>query len=399
MFIRAKKRGTRTYLQIVENQRVGKKVVQHVKATLGRLDLLDESDQLDSLLRSGLRFSSKLQVLDARTRGATTTTSSKKIGPSLLFERLWQKCGIATVIKSLITKRNFQFPLERVIFTEVLHRLFAPGSDRAAEKWMKDQAISGIDSPITLQHFYRTMGWLGEALPGKQQLHATPFMWRANKDLIEEGLFALHRDLFSSLAVVFFDTTSLHFEGNGGVHLGHRGYSKNKRSDLNQIVVGVVLDNNGNPICSEIMPGNTTDVTTLIPVADRLKKQFGVERVCIVADRGMISNKTINELEQMGWDYILGVRMHKVIEVRDRVLPDQSDYDEIYPPRIFSHDPAPLEVKEVRVDNKRYIVCRNEEEARKARHDRDAIISALRKQLKCGAKSLVGNRGYRRFLK
>ena len=122
---------------------------------------------------------------------------------------------------------------------------------------MADYAIAGIDTTIYLQHFYRTMGWLGEALAKDQQLNATPFMWRANKDLIEEGLFALRRDLFTTLDIVFFDTTSLHFEGRAGAHLGHRGYSKNKRSDLNQIIVGVVLDDKGNPICSEVMPGNT----------------------------------------------------------------------------------------------------------------------------------------------
>lgn len=399
MFIRAKKRDSRTYLQIVENTRQGNKVIQSVKATLGRLDLLEESGQLDSLLRSGLRFSKKLLVLDAHSKGTTTTTSTKKIGPTLLFERLWKECGIKAVIASLLSNRQFEFPLERVIFAVVLHRLFSPGSDRAAQKWMRDYSIDGIDDSIDLQHFYRTMGWLGEALPVEQQLHATPFMWRSNKDLIEEGLFAVRRDLFTGLDIVFFDTTSLHFEGEINGHLRHHGYSKNKRSDLNQIVVGVVLDDKGNPICSEIMPGNTTDVKTLIPVAERLKNQFGVRRVCIVADRGMISNNTIKELEQLGWDYILGVRMHRVVEVRDTVIADANEYDEIYPPRLFSHDPAPLEVKEVRVDDKRYVVCRNEEEARKDQHDREAIITALRQQLKQGDKSLVGNRGYRRYLK
>ena len=399
MFIRAKKRDNRTYLQIVENKRQGDKVVQYVKATLGRLDLLEESGQLDSLLRSGLRFSKKLLVLDAHHRGTATTTASSKIGPALLFDRLWKECGIQSVVKSLLGNRWFEFPLERVLFTVVLHRLFSPGSDRAAEKWMGGYTIDGIDSPISLQHFYRTMGWLGEALPEAQQLHATPFMWRANKDLIEEGLFALRRDLFTGLDIVFFDTTSLHFEGARHGHLRYRGYSKNKRSDLNQIVVGVVLDDKGNPICSEVMPGNTTDVKTLIPVAQRLKNQFGVQRVCVVADRGMISKETIGELEHLGWDYILGVRMHRVNEVRNTVVTDDGDYDEIFPPRVLSHDPAPLEVKEVTVDEHRYIVCRNEEEARKDQHDREAILAALREQLKQGDKSLVGNRGYRRYLK
>lgn len=399
MFIRAKKRGPRTYLQIVENERVGSKVVQHVKATLGRLDILQETGQLDSLLRSGLRFSQKLLVLDAHKNGITTSTRTRKIGIPFLFERLWKDTGIKAVVDSLVYDRKFQFPLERVLFATVLHRLVAPGSDRAAEKWIHAYAIDGLDTATELQHFYRTMGWLGEALPEDHQNAATPFMWRANKDRIEEGLFALRQDLFTKLDIVFFDTTSLHFEGKGGNHLGHRGFSKNNRSDLNQVVVGVVIDDKGNPLCSEIMPGNTTDVKTLIPIAERLKKQFGVQRVCIVADRGMISKTTILELEQLDWDYILGVRMHKVVEVRDTVLLDNSSYDEIYPERITVHDPAPLEVKELTVEDRRYIICSNEEEVRKDRYDRDAIVAALREQLKQGDKSLVGNKGYRRYLK
>ncbi len=399
MFIRAKRRGNRTYLQIVENERIGPKVVQHVKATLGRLDILQETGQLDSLLRSGLRFSQQLLVLDAHKSGASTTTQTRKIGVPLLFERLWKECGIKAVVSSLLGERNFQFSLERVLFATVLHRLVAPGSDRSAEKWICSYAIEGVNKPIELQHFYRAMGWLGEALPENHQNAATPFMWRANKDRIEEGLFALRQDLFTKLDIVFFDTTSLHFEGAGGVHLGHRGFAKNKRSDLNQIVIGVVIDNNGNPVCSEIMPGNTTDVKTLIPIAERLKKQFAVQRICIVADRGMISKETIKELEELQWDYILGVRMHKIVEVRDTVLLDTGDYDGIYPERITAHDPAPLEVKELTIDDRRYIVCSNEEEVRKDKHDRDAIVAALREQLKQGDKSLVGNKGYRRYLK
>jgi len=399
MFIRVKKSGDRTYLQIVENERVGGSVVQHVVATLGRLDVLQESGQLDALLRSGLRFSQRLVVLDAHASGATTTTSTRRIGPALLFGRLWQECGIRSVIDSLVGRRRFGFSIERVIFATVLHRLFAPGSDRAAEKWMRGYAIEGVDESIDLQHFYRTMGWLGEALPEKQQVGATPFIARANKDVIEEGLFALRRDLFTKLDLVFFDTTSLYFEGEGKNPLKRYGHSKDHRPDLLQVVVGVVLDEQGTPICSQIMPGNTTDVKTLIPIAERLTQQFGVQRVCIVADRGMISETTVAELERLGWDYILGARMHRVKQVCDEVLSRPGRYQEVFPERRCSHGPAPLEVKEVHVEGTRYIVCRNEEEARKDRHARQSIVASLREKLKHGVKSLVGNKGYRRYLK
>jgi hypothetical protein len=112
----------------------------------------------------------------------------------------------------------------------------------------------------------------------------------------------------------------------------------------------------------------------------------------------MISKKTRAQLEEMGWSYILGARMRRVVEVRDDVLSRAGRYTEVFPPREHSHDPAPLEVKEVVVDDRRYIVCRNEEEARKDRYDREAIVNALRDKLRQGDKSLVTNKGYRRYL-
>ena len=102
MFIRSKKSGKRTYLQIVENEWIDGKVVQRVRATLGRLEILRESGQLDSLLKSGLRFSQRLLVLDAQDRGEVTSTATMKIGPVLLLEKLWNELGIGQADGDLI---------------------------------------------------------------------------------------------------------------------------------------------------------------------------------------------------------------------------------------------------------------------------------------------------------
>jgi transposase len=396
MFIRSKKRGERTYLQIVENERIEGKVVQRVHATLGRLDIMRESGQLDSLLKSGLRFSQRLLVLDARDRGKFTGTVTRKIGAVLLIERLWEDLGIGQVVRELLRERRFDFPVERVIFVSVFQRLFCPGSDRRGEKWMQQYNIEGT-ADIELHHFYRAMGWLGGISSNALDHWAhTP---RRIKDDMEEQLFSLRRNLFSDLSMVFFDTTSLYFEGEGGLHIGRFGHSKDHRPDLKQVVVGVILDNDGNPICSEIVPGNTTDVTTLVPVAQRLKSRFGIERICVVADRGMISEDTIQQIEKMNWEYILGVRMHRNTEVKDDVLLRGGRFTEIFPERSKAKDNAPLKVKEVKVGKHRYVVCHNEEQARKDQYDREAIVGALREQLKKGEKSLVGNKGYRRYIK
>jgi transposase len=398
LFVRTQTNGSRTYLLIVDNQWVDGKVKQRVLLRLGRLDELLSSGQLDSLIQSLGRFSEKLAVLGAQARGDSITTRSARIGPALIFQRLWQACSIDEVLTALLEGRRFEFSVERAIFLTVLHRLFAPGSDRAAEKWKDDYAIEGV-ADLDLHHLYRAMAWLGEVLPKAQQDRATPFAPRTNKDLIEEALFARRRDLFSDLDIVFFDTTSIYFEGEGGETIGQRGHSKDHRPDLKQMVVGMVLDQNGNPVCSELWPGNTADVKSLVPIVERLQNRFGIGAVCIVADRGMISAETLAEVELRKWQYILGVRMRSSNEAK-AVVARAGRYAEVHPKNDDRYDPSPLKVKEVWVeDERRYVVCVNADQATKDAHDREAVVASLRDALGKGDKSLVGNKGYRKYLR
>jgi hypothetical protein len=314
------------------------------------------------------------------------------------------------VLRTMLRDRRFEFALERAVFMTVLHRLMISGSDRAAERWMRRQAIEGVES-LSLHHLYRTMGFLGEPIestpadaagaaagPEDAKDNAAALQLRTRKDLIEEALFARRRDLFTDVELVFFDTTSIYFEGLGGESLGQRGHSKDHRPDLPQMVVGMVLDNAGNPLCSTMWPGNTTDVKSLVPVVKRLQEHFGVQRVCVVADRGMISAETIDELDSRGWQYILGVRMRRTKEAREEVLTRGGRYQVVHAPSKDAKAPSPLAVKEVWVDKRRYIVCRNDDQASKDAHDRLAIVTALVKALERGEKSLVGNAGFRRFI-
>jgi transposase len=219
--------------------------------------------------------------------------------------------------------------------------------------------------------------------------------------LIEEHIFRHRRDLFTKLDLVFFDTTSIYFEGGGGEAIGQRGFSKDHRPDLKQMVVGAVIDDKGQPICCEMWPGNTSDVKTLLPIVAKLQQRFSIERVCIVADRGMISAETIRQLEnpENTIPYILGTRMRRVKEIRDVVLSHPGRYRQVRAESSDAKDPEPLKVKQVEHNGRRYILCCNPRQARKEARDRDAILTALREQIKKGTKSLVGNKGYRKYLK
>ena len=398
MYFRVKRTGTYAYLQIVESFREQGQVHQRVLSTVGRVDVLQASGQLDALMRSGLRFCEKLAVIDAHAAGRTEPVQVQRVGPDLVFGRLWEALQLGTIIKRALESRRYEFDVERAIYLTVIHRLFAAGSDRAAERWRQTYRLPGTET-LDLHHLYRAMAFLGEPVkdqPGTQVLR-TP---RCTKDWIEEELFEQRRDLFSAIDLVFFDTTSIYFEGEGGQDIGQYGKSKDHRPDLKQMVVGLALDVHGWPLCCELWPGNTADVTTLLPVVNRLRQRFRVRRVSIVADRGMISASTIAALEseELDCDYILGARMRSVKEVSERVLADRARYQEVTPERKRSKDPSPLKVKEVLIEGRRYVVCLNEEQRRKDAADRHAIVEHLREQLKRGDKDLIGNKGYRKYL-
>jgi len=371
-FARIKRKGPYQYVQVVENERDGQRVVQRVIGTLGRLDQLSAKGRVDDLIRSLARFADQVRIVEGHREGRLEAGAVQQIGPDLLFGRLWEQLGIRTILQRMLQRREFEFPVERAVYLTVLHRLFESVSDRQAERWRPDVWVPGAEE-LELHHLYRAMRWLGE-----------------NKDEVEEALFARRRDLLTEVTLAFFGTTTLCFHGQGGQFLGWRGHSKEGRGELRQMVVGAVLTGDGRPVSCEFWPGNHSDQRALLAVVDRARERFGLHQVCWVADRGMISEKTISALEERGLRYILGARLRRQKEVSEKVLGRAGRYREVAPN---------LHVKEVWVDERRYVVCFNPEEAAKDAADRQAILAALEDKLREGAGSLVGNRGFRRFLR
>jgi hypothetical protein len=393
MFVRVKKIGGYEYLYLVENTREGGRHVQRVIKALGRRDEVEASGLLDSLIASAARHSRRSIVLSRFYRGEVPALKRLSIGPDLVFGRLWQDLGCRDVLRGLLAGRRFGFNVERAVYLAVLHRLMVSGSDRHASTWRQSLCLPGAES-LTLEHAYKAMAWLGEAI-GQD---------RTMTDAIEEALYRHRQPLFGEVSLAFFDTTTLWFEGKGGETLGRRGHSKDYRPHLNQVVLGIVLDGEDRPIASFLMPGNTADVTTLVPVVRRLQERFGIKRACIVADRGMISAATIAALEASGIDYILGVRERSTREVREDVIDDDGVAVPLAIPR--QKGETQLAIKTVTIGGRRYVLCRNEEEAVKDAEARAAILATLERKLAQGDKALVSctkwtlcvNTGFRRFL-
>jgi Transposase DDE domain len=370
-------------------------VRQSVIANLGRADQLAASGALASLIASGAKLTDQVLLISALDQDAegALSVAAQRIGGPLLFGRIWERLGIGAVFADLLKERAFEFPVERAAFIATLHRVFVSGSDRDCASWMEDYEIPGAEG-LDLHHFYRAVAWLGEELEEKPAEALAP---RCVKDLIEERLFERRRDLFTDLSAVFMDTTSLSFYGEGGETLGEHGYSKDYRPDLKQMILGLIVDGDGRPICTEMWPGNTADVTTLLSVVDRLRQRFSIGRVCVVADRGMISAATIARLEERKLEYILGARERSDAVVRKIVR----ENDDPFVPLLVERKAGDTQlfVKQVKLEGNRYIVCRNEQEAENDRKEREAIVAALDAQLKRGDKALIGNSAYRRYLR
>jgi Transposase DDE domain len=385
MFVRVKKIGAYEYLYLVENAREGGRHVQRVIKALGRRDEVEASGLIDGLIASAARHSRRSIVLSSFYRGQLPELHRLSIGPDLVFGRLWAEMGCRNALKSLVADRRFSFDVERAVYLTVLHRLMISGSDRHANDWCSRVRVPGAEG-LDLDHAYKAMAWLGEI----------DAAGRSTAEAVEEALYRHRQPLFGAVSIAFLDTTTLWFEGAGGESLGQYGHSKDYRGHLKQVVLGIVLDDADRPIASFLMPGNTADVTLLLPVVKRLRERFGIREACIVADRGMISADTIAALEAEKIEYILGVRERTSREVRAEIIEDDGLAVPLLIPR--QKGETELAVRET-ITGRRYVICRNAEEAKKDAAARAELVAGLERKLAQGDKALVANKGFRRFLK
>jgi transposase len=366
----------RQYIQIVENRREGGKTKQKVLCTLGRLEEL-QNGQLDRLIDSLAKFTEKRVILNGAQE--LFAAWSREYGPVLVFRRLWEKTGLAFILDSLVSHTKIEFSVTEAIFAMVLNHLMDPQSKIQVAEWAREEVYEPRFESLQLHHYYRALDFLAE-----------------RKAAIEEQLFLADTDLFSrTLDIVFFDTTSTYFEGRGDGELAQYGFSKDHRPDRKQILIGLLMTQDGTPIAHEVLPGNTSDIKAFLQTIKDCQHRFNIRRVIMVADRGMVSKGTIRALEEAGYEYIIGVRMRRAKDVAAEVLRRGGRYQKVSPN---------LEVKNVVVldddtlDERRYVVCYNPEEAERDAKVRDDVLTKLKAKLKEDAKSLIGNSGYRKYL-
>ena len=361
----------RQYLQIVESYREGARVRNRTVLNLGRFDNGDAIDRVNKFLKILLPYSSETTALDIDTD--LIPKNSKQIGPLMVFKKLWQDIGLGNILKDNLGQIQTFFDLEKAIFNMVLNRLCAPSSKRRMIPFQ--ETIYGINK-FDLHQYYRAMDHMIE-----------------NKDSIEKSIF----DKFSGngkLELGFFDTTTIVFYGDDdgdNSELLDYGFSKARRSDLKQIVVGVLMNERGEPLAHETFPGNQNDVICFKKMIEKMVDKYGVGRVILVGDRGMISHKNIALLEEMGLEYILGYRMRQI---------SRSDRSDIFGKvNLKNLRRTNLKYKEVDYKGKRLIFCYNEERAELDAKHRENILERLKEKIKSGnIESIIENKDYKRYL-
>jgi len=375
MFVRTKtfvnKDGSkRVYLQIAKNVWDGTKSHQKVLCTLGRLEDLEKGG-IDRLIHGLAKFSEKVRIIEMGTD--LFALWSKEYGAPLIFRKLFASLGIEDIVETHLAQHNHKFPIKEAVFAMVLNRVTSPSSKLRVYEWLDDVYDPRLEG-LELHHLYRSLDFLDE-----------------HKEEIEGSLFERMKNLFNlKLDLVFYDTTSIYFEGEGPEGIARKGFSRDNRPDTNQVIIGILMTGEGIPIGCEVFPGNIYDSKTLRVALNTLSRRFRIGRIIFVADRGMVSEENLSLIKEKGYEYIVGVKMRGLKRVRDGVLSTRGRYRKVE---------DNLKVKETVLDGVRYIICSNPEEEERDRQERDTIIKNLEEKIKTGSLSRVLTGDAKRFLR
>jgi len=372
---------TLTHLQIAENvwDPDKKRSRPHIIYNCGRADDPAVAERLRRLARSILRRCSPEEIVAEHPEWRLV--DAWPYGDVYVLEQLWRRVGFDAVLAEVLGRRKVTFATERALFAMVANRACAPSSKlNCWEQWLAQNVRIAGTQKLELHHLYRAMDVL-----------------EAHKEVIEKAIYFRMADLLNvDVELIFYDTTSLHFEvdeedrGRGEEDLVYgsqsasrkpyraprkRGKSKNGREDVPQIVVGLAVTRDGFPVRHWIFPGNTVDVTTVEQVKRELSG-WQLTRCVFVGDAGMVSAKNLERLAAGGGKYIVCMPILAGSEVATQVVNRSGRYRKVA---------ANLQVKEVLVGDgerrRRYVVCYNPEEAERQRRHRAQVLEELAAEL------------------
>ena len=329
----------------------------------GRKDTLD-INQLKRLVKSISRFLPPEDALEAqveiKNRGRKFKwLSSRSYGGIHVLSQLWKQLGFTDLIKKRLNDRNFITPVERSVFAMVANRCLAPKSKLAITEWINTKVYIPNLPQIGVQVLYRSMDFILE-----------------HQEKLEQEIYWAVADLLNlEVDLLFFDTTTTYFETHDEDELRKLGYSKDKRSDLPQVVIGLAVTRSGIPVKHWVFPGDTADMSTIVKVKDDLGN-WHLNRCIIVHDRGMASEKNLQYLQRGGGHYIVGRKMRSGESEIEYALSRKGP---------FSVIEEGLLAKEVVVGNgekrKRFAIVKNLNTEKHDQEQREKLIEILNQKI------------------
>ena len=364
-----------TYYHLVESYRLNGKVKHRTLLSLGKAG----EDRMDELIAAISRHKEILTLLELAK--SIDVKDTYILGPLLVLERLFEKSGINPILESIAARHpKLALDLRGIVFTLVAARFVQPGSKlKVFEHWQKRFYPEMVTQDIGLHQLYRTLDLLS-----------------AHKDEIEKALFWRDRDLLSpQVDVILYDLTTLRFESTR-TDLGELrqfGYSKERRSDCTQVVLGLLVTPEGIPIGFEVYPGNTFEGKTIKGIVAKLREKFSIRRFIFVGDRGLFSQQNLTELrgENKVGEFIVGMKL-AVFKKRHEEFYDIGRYQ-------WLNDD--LAVYETNHEGDRCIITWSRSRAERDRKSREDVLDKIRKKLskkKITAKEFVTNTTYQRYV-
>ena len=381
------KQGMKEYLSLVENRREAGSVKQKHILSLGCTDDIDERE-IDKMILGLSKLTKNLSILEGTTDDPDIAIhASRNLGVPLVINHFWKKLGMKQ-LTDMIRKKHPQlrFDFDLTFRSAIIYRLITPGSERGMLDWFQDVHLPGTQK-ISLQHLYRSVALVAE-----------------HQEEIEAHLFHQSRNLFGmDCSLVFYDTTTTYFEGDGidDDALKQYGYSKDHRPDRKQVKVGIVMSRDGIPVCPQVFAGNESDVTTIPAVLRKLntlQEERNIDHLIFVGDSGMMSKDNRQSILDEGMDYILGARMRNAAAIHSAVVPVAAVLKNEKTQMAYRIKDN-LFVTDTVQNEKRYILCYNPQEAEKDRKTREDIIARLREGITTSPKKYCKHKLLKRFLK
>ncbi len=404
MFIRIIKSKNHEYIKIVENYREDRKIKQRVIANLGKVENISAREAENIASKLLLLANSKKDIVEEQGTPAIEELDRYNYG-YVVYKKLWDRFKLNKILDKLVEDREIKYEFKSVIFSMVVDRLLNPKSKLALVENKED--YFHINDKLHINHIYRSLDILAK-----------------NKITIEEALFNQNKNLFNiSTDIVFYDVTTFYYESKKENDLKKFGYSKDGKFGDVQVVMGLLIDKNGLPIGYELFSGNTFDSKTMVKVLDNLKGKFNLDKVIIVADRGLNSKINLKYIKDAGYDYLMAVSIKSLNKKMKETILDKESYtnilttkdseDGLYAYKRVEYDNVVKyeeesinpETKEVSIIKKeitlkeKFVCTYSQKRSKKDRHDRYRALDKANSIILNNQKSsLTSTRSFKKFI-